>query len=434
MEGYGSGAALQEEFMRLMRAIYESLERESELQRQLRRTKETLVSVALRLQVALKAASEDELTISTLLSQAEDARTKELIAQKRSEEATSVINQLNMEVNSLKRKLFNLEIERTASLGLNSSGSAPAKAGILSVAQQQALNEEADREVEQFFYGQPAAATLEVPHSILMKDVSEKAINMATPFDRWKMSQLLFVPDTPAASAEHDKHVVDMLIEHTSSKSLKGVTVRGFNADNHFDQQPDQHLSLTQSSLAKVRRLQNRNNHDFEMRKHLQSTSGANDFETLADKELANLDTLLSPVSAFKREDTAYFRGASAEQSWSPNQQFERLNLGRNNLWVSKYAGGTSSANINIGVGRPSSSFKAEQVRDNVNRNVPGVGSSSNSSVRLKSLRRNDIVEDMKTARKEASVAAGIDLPRAAHSLPKSSIGKSAVHSNRLKV
>ena len=33
----------------------------------------------------------------------------------------------------------------------------------------------------------------------------------ATPFERWKMQQFLYSPDTPAASENHDKQVVDML-------------------------------------------------------------------------------------------------------------------------------------------------------------------------------------------------------------------------------
>ena len=48
--------AFQIEHQKIMRALLDSLERESEMQRQMRRMKESLIQVALRFQVAAKLA------------------------------------------------------------------------------------------------------------------------------------------------------------------------------------------------------------------------------------------------------------------------------------------------------------------------------------------------------------------------------------------
>jgi hypothetical protein len=74
--------AFQIEHQKIMRALLDSLERESELQRQLRRMKESLVAVALRFQVAAKVAKDDETTIAALRKETEEARMESMINKK----------------------------------------------------------------------------------------------------------------------------------------------------------------------------------------------------------------------------------------------------------------------------------------------------------------------------------------------------------------
>lgn len=162
---------------------------------QLRRTKESMISVALQLQVSIKLSREDEHTISSLLTQTEEAKAKELIAKSKAEEATSIVNQLNLEINALKRRLHSIEADRG-----NTDNT-----GILSIQQQLQLSEEAEAEVESMLNSE-----LHVP---VPRSVTDKQLQNATPFDRWKMNQFLYASDTPAASEHHDNHVVDMLIE-----------------------------------------------------------------------------------------------------------------------------------------------------------------------------------------------------------------------------
>jgi hypothetical protein len=158
-----------------------------------------MISVALQLQVAIKVSQEDELTIASLLSQTEEAKAKELVAKSKAEEATSIVNQLNLEINAVKRKLNLLDIERGT-----------VDTSILSVQQQLALTEEADAEVESMLRSDMGTRA---PHII-----SDKVLQGATPFERWKMNKFLYSSDTPAASEMHDTHVVDMLLDAATNQ------------------------------------------------------------------------------------------------------------------------------------------------------------------------------------------------------------------------
>ncbi len=286
--------------LRMMRAIYESLEREGELQRQLRRTKETLVSVALRLQVAIKVSQEDEVTIASLVAIAEEAKAKEILATKRAEEAMEMINALTLEVNRLKRRVRAAESERQQHN----------PTGLLSVEQQQQMNEYADDEVEEMFEREVRTG---VP-----RDISEKVLNAATPFDRWKMNQFLFAPDTPAASLTHDRDAVEMLV-HASQEDL------------HYAPGHDPLTRPTKSAITKRRKAKETKSyiHNDILRAQT-STLGANDYEILNNNlqsltsGLGGVDLNLSIVSPTRpgsvdKDDERFFLNSSAEQMWGTN-------------------------------------------------------------------------------------------------------------------
>ena len=63
-----------DEHKRIMRALVDSLDRESEQQRVLRRMKESLVATCMKLQVAVKTVGEDEATIQKLRKELQAAR------------------------------------------------------------------------------------------------------------------------------------------------------------------------------------------------------------------------------------------------------------------------------------------------------------------------------------------------------------------------
>lgn len=185
--------SFNEELHRLIRAINDSLERESELQRELRRTKESLVSVALRLQVAIKVAQEDEYTIASLQQEVADARKEAIVSNKQATLAAEMTAQLNLEISALKRKLKSLEAEKIA------AGPNP---NVLS-----------DAEVNSMMSN-------DLINISLLPNIGGDP-NKATAFEKWKIQQFLYSPDTPAASESHDKHVVDMLTMAATSANHK---------------------------------------------------------------------------------------------------------------------------------------------------------------------------------------------------------------------
>lgn len=305
-----------------MRAIYESLEREGELQRQLRRTKETLVSVALRLQVAIKVSQEDELTISSLVAVAEEAKAKEILATKRAEEAMEMINALTLEVNRLKRRVRAVESEKQQ---LNPTG-------LLSSEQQQQMNEYADDEVEEMFEHELRTS---VP-----RDISEKVLKAATPFDRWKMNQFLFAPDTPAASLTHDRDAVDMLVQATQE-------------DLHYAPGYDPMMTLTRptkSAIAKRRKAKETKSyvHNEFLREQGQML-GANDYEIL-NNSIETLSGMVNELNlnvvsptrpgSIDKDDRRFFLNSSAEQMWG--------NSGNNNNGSGKLGSSQSKKHTNV--------------------------------------------------------------------------------------
>lgn len=232
----------------------------------MRRTKETLISVALRLQVAIKISAEDELTISSLQQQAAESKTKEILANRNALDAAEMVGSLNYEINLLRRKLKISEGEKSATNNVNEN--------------YQMSYAAADAEVDQMLADSVGsfAAT---------KFVDKQQELSATPFEKWKMNQFLFSPDTPAASEEHDKAVVQMLLEASSAQ---------FN---------DDFRKPTKSGIAKMKRSSSHGTGLLQPlgtshgnRSHLVSTAegGANVYETVGAGVLDTLD--LPPFSA----------------------------------------------------------------------------------------------------------------------------------------
>lgn len=302
-----------------MRALSDSLERESELQRQLRRTKESLISVALRLQVAIKVSKEDEITIASLQTQALDARTKELLANRQAHEAAEMINSLTLEINALKRKLkAHSDAEKSQLEKINAQNN-------------QMQNEIADFEVDEMNEQKDMDKIIPLTNAAVLGDNKPPAT--ATPFERWKMNQFLYSPDTPAAAANHDKHVVDMLLEAATAE---------FDDDIHRP---------TRSGIAKYSR---RSLTPMGLKPLLKSASaqgglkqstilGADIFENLAAEFLKTSDPDAHYIPSHHKPDQTYFLSKSQPAAmWGQGQRFDKTNMGRMNLWT---AGQSAVAN-----------------------------------------------------------------------------------------
>lgn len=215
--------------------------------------------------MAIKVSQEDEITMNSLISQVETAKAKEIAATRKVEEATEIINSLSIEVNGLKRKLKALE-EKT-----------PGQGGGSTLMQTfHHMNDVADAEVEELFSSDLKS---QIPNYI-----DPAVANAATPFDKWKMHEFLYAPNTPAGSRAHDKHAVQMLLQAST-----------------MELSPDKIDRPTKSSISRAKRIQ----------------------------------TAASPPRQSLDSSSPFFLGKSAEQSWGYKPTFDRENLGRINLWSS---------------------------------------------------------------------------------------------------
>jgi len=262
----------------------------------LRRSKEALVATALKLQVAIKIAQDDELTISGLQQQLEHAKGKEIIAIKQTEEALETINALKIEVNTLRRKFQEPEKVITNAATHN-----------LAIMQQyEAINSQADQEVDGLLDSAfPTSAPRDIPSTVLQN---------ATPFDRWKMDAFLFTPDTPAASFAHDQHVVHMLVD-AANKAF------------HDEAQGKSLTRPTKTSIAKMKRTMS------------SSTPGpaltANDFDVMpSDLDLMRLSA--ERPGSVARPDKTFFLSPGPGQRWGDKEKFDHRDKARLNLWTSQ--------------------------------------------------------------------------------------------------
>ena len=146
----------------------------------------------------MKVSQEDELTISSLQQQAADSKTKEILANRNAQEAADMVSSLNFEINQLKRRL---KIAEGDKIGSSSS----------TTGHEQTSYAAADAEVD---------AMLGLNRGAFQptKFVDKPFVESATPFERWKMNQFIYSPDTPAASEEYDRQVVQMLLDASTQE------------------------------------------------------------------------------------------------------------------------------------------------------------------------------------------------------------------------
>jgi hypothetical protein len=195
----------REEHQRLFRALLESVQREESAIRAFRQMKEDFVSLSLRSQVSSQMQQLDQETISVLRNEVTEARRDALVATKQFGEATDAIVGLKREIQSLKRKVKDIQIEKAQddevfTMPKDAGGATMGFGGMSN------FGETADGEVDKMM---TQKIKIPLPNGI---STSSKT----TTFQEWKMQQFLYAPDTPAASMNHDKAVVDLMFAAAS--------------------------------------------------------------------------------------------------------------------------------------------------------------------------------------------------------------------------
>lgn len=197
----------KEDHQRLMRALFDSLTRESELYRQLRRFHEQLVNSALKLQVAIKVSDDDAITLSQLRKEAHESKKEALIAKKSEETATSIIQDLRIEISCLKRKLKEAQVNGHVS---NNNSDEIVTSGGPTQNESRNFSAIADDEVDKLMV------------KALQLNALNPKIGAPTPFQSWKTQQYLWSPDShdPIQQVIDNKAAVDRLAKSATGMSI----------------------------------------------------------------------------------------------------------------------------------------------------------------------------------------------------------------------
>jgi hypothetical protein len=196
----------KDDHQRLMRSLFNSLTRESELYRQLRRFHEQLVNSALRLQVAIKVSDDDTITLSQLRKEAHESKKESLVSKNAEETATGIVRDLRIEISCLKRKLKEAQQQ-----------------GFVSNNTEEIITSGGPTQTESRNFS--AIADDEVD-KLMVKSLQLNALNpkvgAPTPFQSWKTQQYLWAPDShdPVQQVIDNKAAVDRL-----AKSATGISI-----------------------------------------------------------------------------------------------------------------------------------------------------------------------------------------------------------------
>jgi hypothetical protein len=187
---------------------------------------------------------------------------------------------------------------------------------------------------------------------------------LATPFDRWKMQQFVYAPDTPGASEFQDKASVDMLVA-ASTLELR----------DDYNKPTKSGIAKMKrvSSLAKIRAGTASSALDGYDRRLGSSAAGANNFEGVNEYSGTAFDPIAALSSSSHGDSPQYFLSTGAPV-WGAGLKFDHDNMGRNNVW------GASAA---VAANNRSATSTAVGGRRAVNVSSESMG----SPVRLKSIR-----------------------------------------------
>ena len=141
-----------------------------------------------------------------LRKETEEARIGMLTAKKQSIAAADIIDNLRLEVSSLRRKMKDVTADGKPLL--------PSANYSTSTSTNYNLGVSADLEVDEW---------MKKGLSVQLPKKTGGNVDEATSFQRWKIQKFLWTPDTPAASENHEIHTVNLLASAATSASLKAL-------------------------------------------------------------------------------------------------------------------------------------------------------------------------------------------------------------------
>lgn len=173
----------------------------------MRRLKESLVSNALKLQVASKVVECDDRTIQFLRRDLEEARKSLSISLQKESAANELVQALKLEVIQLKRRLREDQEAHQHSHTVATSSLA-------------LVHQEADNQVNKMMHSRGIVLNINEGNETSLL-AHEK--NKPTHFQEWKMNKFLWTPDAPAGSYNRDDQVVEELLQATLAPTESGV-------------------------------------------------------------------------------------------------------------------------------------------------------------------------------------------------------------------
>lgn len=263
------------------------------------------MSVALRLQVQAKVSQGDEFTISQLQNEVAMAKAEAIAAKKQGNEAAEIITSLNLEISSLKRRVKEREKSDSAA---NKDANNP----LNPLNMQDAADEEVDEMMRRGVHGAPFGMALQedsdakvaLNRDIYTRRVKDNTIDrvISTPFQRWKMEQFLFVPDSAVDTAFDEQVKLEELLADATAE---------LTSENFVNKRKKKLSALSKTV-------------------HGSSQSRGSTANSLPKMNLYS-SAKLSP----SKLDSEYFLDAEAP-TWGSDPKFNRENLGRLNVWMSK--------------------------------------------------------------------------------------------------
>lgn len=186
--------------------------------------------MAMQFNTALRVAQDDEVIIATLRKEAEEARADAITSKKQADAASSIINSLKLEINSLKKKLNDSHINDTSSLIHGSDHTQLLKkttsymiapnSSILSAHSLHDINvvnlgAQSDREVEEIFQ--------KIEDIPLPSYIPDSKLEISS-FQKWKIHNFLYTSDTPCGSENFDVQAVERLESLILNESMNELS------------------------------------------------------------------------------------------------------------------------------------------------------------------------------------------------------------------
>ena len=214
--------------------------------------KESVISMAFKLQVAVKVVHDDEKTMKLLRKEAFEAKKDAIIANKRADSAVELVHALRLEINTLKRQIRNIKEDSAFAFATSSQSQSlsPTRPQLQSSMSSLSPLRQADLEVDEMMrrpssqYQSRRRGRSPAKSSTFSQELADKDKipdrKLVTPFQEWKMERFLWSPDTPQASEYRDREVVEALASvalrdtserrHKSSSSER--TERGMRVED----------------------------------------------------------------------------------------------------------------------------------------------------------------------------------------------------------